>query len=237
MKKPVLVICLLAGLFKLNCLFAQNDTIIIEQQVIDDSAPEKFDYVKNSFKNKTSHTVISIYTDALENYSMDLQWYDKAPIKRHVGAGLRATYERKIPKYNSLNISGWYFSSSDNYNNYGIDAQYRYYFDLKKRIIQAITGNGFSANYVGVKTIMWLRQGQLQIEDIRWDFDKGAWKITKKKAVDFQPLIELSYGLQRELLRNIAVNFSTGVLFYPTSINKQISPHIELTLGYSLFNR
>lgn len=232
MKRISLIISILTFII-FNDIHGQDDSVVVHKEYINSLKTDTFNYVQNAYINKKNQFGISFYAAALENYSPDFNISDEAKIYRHIGCGLKASFEKKIFDYHSLKVSAVFYVGNYSYKNVQITCDYRYYFDLQKRISLALTGNSFSANYIGIRQMNWVRISPFEITGVNWSASAGAWEVKSVSRVSYYPAFKLFFGTQREFNKHLISDFNCGLFILPETITSNISVYLEYTIGYN----
>ena len=122
--------------------------------------------------------------------------------------GLNGITEYKLWKYHSLfagiglvqvykqPIFAHYHEKTRNIN-LNISGGYRYYYNLKDRMIKGLTGNNFNANYLQISPYLLLGYEPYELKSYDWDFNRGMWELKYKSSIKAQAGLNLGYGIQR----------------------------------------
>ncbi len=93
----------------------------------------------------------------------------------------------------------------------------RYYHNLKRRMLKGISGNGFSANFIG-----------LELSTNHWNF-LIVGETEKTSLQSNSRILYANYGIQREVGRNLFCQVRTGLQYN----FKGFSPALDIKLGFA----
>ncbi|MBK7428663.1 MAG: hypothetical protein IPI60_17415 [Saprospiraceae bacterium] len=93
----------------------------------------------------------------------------------------------------------------------------RYYHNLKRRMLKGISGNGFSANFIG-----------LELSSNHWNFLIRG-ETEKASLISNSRILYANYSIQREVGRNLFCQFRTGIQYN----FEGFSPALDIKLGFA----
>jgi hypothetical protein len=185
-----------------NC-FSQTDTIETQEK--------EPDFVNDIFMERTSMFYVAGKGSILIDQDM------------FANTGIYAMFDYKVAKIHAVGTGIGYFiqyymprsSESPEYNglNQGIELNftYKFLYNLKNRMSRGLTGDNFSANYFFLSPEFIYLIKPYSVQNVTWDFTKGAWAINYKHENMFIPWIKMGYGIQRTVKR-LTFDLNAGIL-------------------------
>jgi hypothetical protein len=197
-----IIILLLLFYPVLNC-YSQTDTALVKE-----SEPT---FVNDIFMERNS----MFYVAGKGSVLMDLDMF--------TNTGIYAMFDYKVAKIHAVGTGIGYFiqyymprsSESPEYNglNQGIELNftYKFLYNLKNRMSRGLTGDNFSANCFSVTPEFIYLIKPYSVQNVTWDFTKGAWAINYKHENMFISWIKMGYGIQRTVKR-LTFDLNAGIL-------------------------
>lgn len=188
------LIVILFGVFSINSVIAQKDTLIIEkttESVVAYDNNDNYTYLEQKLRKEKSIVKIGV-TPYLYNEELITTF-----------PPLALGIERKITKKFSVGLYSNYYFKRRYYGVYNeepilnVSPSFTYYYQMKKRIKSGNSVSNFHGNYFSLKI-----DGLFKISNKRYTtyYPNEIYEETKRKITS-EPLICLEWGIQRRFWR------------------------------------